>query len=425
MAWTKTYTGDEPVRINKWLAQEGVCSRREADALIEKGLIKLDGVPVTVAGERVSKGQTLSLTDAASRRLDNQLSVVLNKPVGYVSGTPEPDETPAIRLVTAENLSGAAHAIPQRSNKMAPLGRLDKDSHGLLILSEDGVLAKAIIGPLSEMDKEYIVRVRGDITPGKVNLLCHGLELDGRQLRPAQVTHEKGQVLRFILKEGRNRQIRRMCDLVELRVLDLERIRVGPISLAGLPEGKWRPLGAKERAALLAAGAGEEVRARPPRREERRRDDERPRRSGPRSDGDKPRSFRDRPREDGDRPRRGPGDRPARAGKPGDKRGPRPDRPERSDRPGRPDRADRPARSDRSDRPDRPERSKFGPKPDRDGFKPARPGAKPARPGGKPPRPGSKPATSASPADGNKPSALKGDKFKRTKLPPKVRRPIK
>ncbi|WP_213271864.1 pseudouridine synthase [Hyphomonas sp.] len=365
MAWTKTYTGDEPLRINKWLAQEGVCSRREADALIEKGLIELDGKPVTVAGERVMKGQTLSLTDAASRRLDNQLSVVLNKPVGYVSGTPEPGEIPAIRLISAENLSGSAHAIPQRSNKMAPLGRLDKDSHGLLILSEDGVLAKAIIGPLSDMDKEYLVKVRGDITPAKVALLRHGLELDGRQLRPADVQQERSNTLRFILKEGRNRQIRRMCELVELRVQDLQRIRVGPIALAGLPEGKWRPLGARERAALLAAGAGEDVRSRPARREERPRSDEAPGRERPRTERDRPRTFRDKP---------GQG---------------------------------------------RPDKPRSGPKPDRDGGKPARAGGKPARPG-------TKPAAAPTPKpEGNRPSALKGDKFKRTKLPPRARKPIK
>lgn len=257
MAWTKTYTGDEPVRINKWLALEGVCSRREADALLEKGLVELDGVAVTTPGERISKGQTLSLSDGAARRLDNQLSIILNKPVGYVSGTPEPGEIPAIRLVNADTLSGKAHAIPGRSNRMAPLGRLDKDSRGLLILSEDGVLAKAIIGPLSEMDKEYIVRVKGEIDNDKIALLRHGLELDERKLRPAKVERMGGQVLRFILKEGRKRQIRRMCDLVGLRVTDLERIRVGPVELAGLAEGKWRPLSAKERAALLAAGRGE------------------------------------------------------------------------------------------------------------------------------------------------------------------------
>ncbi|MGE6697936.1 pseudouridine synthase [Hyphomonas sp. NPDC076900] len=406
MAWTKTYTGEEPVRINKWLAQEGVCSRREADALIEKGLIQLDGKPVTVAGERVTKGQTLTLTDAASRRLDNQLSVILNKPVGYVSGTPEPGEIPAIRLVTAENLSGNAHAIPQRSNKMAPLGRLDKDSHGLLILSEDGVLAKAIIGPLSDMDKEYVVRVRGDITPAKVALLRHGLELDGRKLRPAEVQQERNNTLRFVLKEGRNRQIRRMCELVELRVLDLQRIRVGPILLAGLPEGKWRPLGAKERAALLAAGAGEEVRARPPRREDRPRASDGPERDRSGPGRDSARTSSDRSGQFRTKPGQGPADKP-RSGPRADRDGARPER--------------------KGPRPDRngPRPERAGPISERAGSNPDRMGAKPPRPGGKPARPGAKPAAAAPKADGNRPSALKGDKFKRTKLAPRDRKPIK
>lgn len=255
-AWTKTYEGAEPVRINKWLALEGVCSRREADALIEQGLVEIEGKTVTELGERIIPGQTIKLNAKAAQKLDNQLSIVLNKPVGFVSGTPEPGETPAIRLITKERLKGEAHAIPGRNNKMAPLGRLDKDSRGLLILSEDGVLAKAVIGPLSEVDKEYVVKVLGEITPEKVALLRHGLELDGRKLRPAKVNAEGKDTLRFVLSEGRNRQIRRMCSLVHLRVKDLQRIRVGPVELGNLPEGKWRPLSHKERAALIAASVG-------------------------------------------------------------------------------------------------------------------------------------------------------------------------
>ncbi len=252
MSWSKTYDGPEPVRINKWLALEGVCSRREADALIEQGLVQLNGKVVTELGERIGPGQTICLTAKASRQLDNQLSVILNKPAGFVSGTPEAGETPAVRLITEQRLFGQAPAIPGRSSKLAPLGRLDKDSRGLLILSEDGVLAKAIIGPLSEVDKEYIVKVGGEITEEKLKLLRHGLELDGRKLRPAKVNAEGRGTLRFVLNEGRNRQIRRMCSLVRLKVLDLQRIRVGPVELGNLPEGRWRALSHKERAALIA-----------------------------------------------------------------------------------------------------------------------------------------------------------------------------
>ena len=251
MAWTKTYSGTEPMRVNKWLATEGVCSRREADALIEKGLVKINGEVLTEAGYKIEDGQTLTLTEKAARRLDNQLSLMFHKPVGIVSGTPEPGEIPAVRLINEDSLSGRAHAIPGRNNRLAPLGRLDKDSHGLLILSEDGVLAKALIGPESKLEKEYHVKVRGDVTEDKLKLLRHGLELDGRQLRPAGVTVIKGNELKFILREGRNRQIRRMCDLVDLRVIDLMRTRIGPLSLAGLPEGKWRPISGRERDELL------------------------------------------------------------------------------------------------------------------------------------------------------------------------------
>jgi 23S rRNA pseudouridine2604 synthase len=125
------------------------------------------------------------------------------------------------------------------------------DSRGLLLLSEDGVLAKAIIGPESDLEKEYLVRVTGKITPEKIGRLCHGLTMDGRQLRPAKVSVVQAQELRFVLKEGRNRQIRRMCELVGLHVMDLVRIRIGSLQLGDLAEGRWRVLAPEERAALI------------------------------------------------------------------------------------------------------------------------------------------------------------------------------
>lgn len=134
-----------------------------------------------------------------------------------VSAQPDPGQVPAARLLTREAQWGALGAVPPKDLSLPPLGRLDMDSRGLLILSEDGVLAKAIIGPTPDLDKEYEVRVLGPVTDRKLALLRHGLSLDGRQLRPAQVTKVGEQRLRFILKEGRNRQIRRMCDLVDLR----------------------------------------------------------------------------------------------------------------------------------------------------------------------------------------------------------------
>jgi 23S rRNA pseudouridine2604 synthase len=250
MAWTRRYDEAEPQRVNKWLAQSGVCSRREAEGLIEQGLVSIDGERVEDAGRKILPGQTLVLSDSGGAA---PLSVVLHKPMGIVSAQPEPGQIPAVRLLTREVLIGESPSIPDRDTRLAPLGRLDMDSRGLLLLSEDGVLAKAIIGPESDLEKEYVVRVTGKITPQKIKLLCHGLQMDGRQLKPAQVSVVEGQQLRFILKEGRNRQIRRMCELVGMHVMDLVRIRIGTLKLGDLPEGRWRVLSAEERAALIGA----------------------------------------------------------------------------------------------------------------------------------------------------------------------------
>ncbi|MDB5435143.1 MAG: pseudouridylate synthase [Phenylobacterium sp.] len=248
MAWTRRYDEAEPQRVNKWLAQNGVCSRREAEGLIERGLVSIDGETVADAGRKILPGQTLVLVDSDSAA---PLSVVLHKPMGIVSAQPEPGQTPAVRLLTRATLVGESPSIPDRDTRLAPLGRLDMDSRGLLLLSEDGVLAKAIIGPESDLEKEYLVRVTGKITPEKIGRLCHGLTMDGRQLKPAKVSVVQGQELRFVLKEGRNRQIRRMCELVGLHVMDLVRIRIGSLQLGDLAEGKWRVLAPEERAALI------------------------------------------------------------------------------------------------------------------------------------------------------------------------------
>lgn len=255
MAWTRRYDDAEPQRVNRWLAQNGVCSRREAEDLILRGLVSIDGAPVCDLGRKIEAGQTLVLADPSGDRPQASLSVVLNKPVGVVSAQPEQGQVPAMRLVTADSLVGDSPAIPGRDTRLAPLGRLDMDSRGLLILSDDGVLAKAVIGPASELDKEYLVRVTGAVTEARLARLRHGLSLDGRQLKPAKVSLVGEQRLRFILKEGRKRQIRRMCELVDLAVVDLLRTRIGPLRLGDLPEGRWRALTAGERDALVKGSA--------------------------------------------------------------------------------------------------------------------------------------------------------------------------
>lgn len=248
MSWVGRYDEPEPQRVNRWLAQSGVCSRREAEALITAGRVSIDGTIVADAGRKIEPGQTLTVAD-----LDTGApppSVILHKPIGVVSANPEPGQTQAADLLTPE--AGPDGAPPLHADiRLSPVGRLDRDSRGLLLLSADGVVAKAVIGPESDLDKEYRVRVRGEITEQTLARLRHGLHLDGRRLKRAEVEIIGRQRLRIVLREGRNRQIRRMCDLIGLEVLDLLRVRVGPLKLGDLPEGRWRPVTPEERAALL------------------------------------------------------------------------------------------------------------------------------------------------------------------------------
>lgn len=252
MADEHLYRGNTPVRLNKWMAELGLCSRREAEALIEGGGVLVDGEVVERPGHKIEPGQTLTLAENAQRAIASKFTAVLNKPVDYVSAQPEGDQVPAVRLLKTANAVDGSRG-PAKHASLAPLGRLDQDSHGLLLLSEDGVLAKAIIGPQHSLEKEYLVTVKGELKEGRLTLLRNGLSLDNRRLKPAKVTREGGQTLRFVLKEGRKRQIRRMCDLVGLKVVDLQRVRIGPLELGDLERGKWRTLKAKERAALIAA----------------------------------------------------------------------------------------------------------------------------------------------------------------------------
>ncbi len=258
MTWSRRYEGNEPQRVNRWLAQSGVCSRREAENLIGLGRILIDGQRIEDPGHKVLPGQTLSMTPEGAKALTAAFTAVMNKPTGFVSGQPEPGQIPAARLLTAAAALPGGRP-PPRDARLPPLGRLDKDSRGLLVLSDDGVLAKALIGPASEIDKEYVVVLGGEITAKKLGLLREGLVLDGRRLRRAGVRQTAPDRLEFVLREGRNRQIRRMCQLVGLTVVDLLRVRMGPLRLGDLPEGRWRPLAPLEREALLAAAVDGEV----------------------------------------------------------------------------------------------------------------------------------------------------------------------
>lgn len=235
----------EPLRLSKLMAQRGLCSRREADEFISRGLVFVDGVKVDVLGTKVSPDQTITLAPEAQKQQQSLATILLNKPIGYVSGQPEKGYKPAVELITAANRWEESEGSPFRKEflkGLAPAGRLDIDSKGLLVFTQDGRLAKRLTGENSNIEKEYLVRVAGTLDNASLRLLRHGLALDDKPLKPAEVEWINQDQLRFVLREGRKRQIRRMCDLVGLKVVGLKRVRIGKVKLGKLPEGQWRHL---------------------------------------------------------------------------------------------------------------------------------------------------------------------------------------
>ncbi len=241
----------EKVRVSKLLSQQGICSRREADSYIERGWVFIDGEQVTELGTRAFPNQKVTLNQAAQQQQSAQVTILLNKPIGYVSGQAEQGYKPAITLILPAAQFRADDTQPpfNRSHLkgLAPAGRLDIDSTGLLVLTQDGRIAKQLVAQDSEIEKTYLVRVEGKLSDIGLQSLNHGLSIEGEALKPAKVTWQNEDQLRFELKEGKKRQIRRMCELVGLNVTGLKRVSIGDVKLGDLPVGQWRYLRADER----------------------------------------------------------------------------------------------------------------------------------------------------------------------------------
>jgi 23S rRNA pseudouridine2604 synthase len=233
------------------MAALGLCSRREADEWIERGWVRVDGVRITQLGTRVGPEQRITVERAAQAAQRQQVTVLLNKPIGIVSGQAEEGYRPAIALIGAQTRwpddPAPLDFRPAHLRGLAPAGRLDIDSTGLLVLTQDGRIARQLVGADSAIEKEYLVRVAGSLSAAGLRRLNHGLVLDGVPLAPAQVGWLNADQLRFVLTEGRKRQIRRMCEAVGLDVLALKRVRIGGVPLGRLPLGQWRYLGPEER----------------------------------------------------------------------------------------------------------------------------------------------------------------------------------
>ncbi|MEY3953340.1 MAG: hypothetical protein RLZZ397_220 [Pseudomonadota bacterium] len=247
----------EGIRLNKRMAELGLCSRREADDWIQKGWVRVNG-QVAQLGVPVQPNDRITVDKAATTAQQQQVTIMLHKPVGYVSGQAEDGHQPAIVLIRPENRwrgdRSKQRFQPSQRQGLAVAGRLDIDSTGLLLLTQDGRVAKHVIGENSEVEKEYLVRVvpaqgaQANVTAQEwlpaqqLARLRYGLSLDGQALRPARVEWLNPDQLKFVLREGKKRQIRRMCELVGLKVTGLKRVRIGKTRLGELPMGQWRYL---------------------------------------------------------------------------------------------------------------------------------------------------------------------------------------
>ena len=271
------------------MAELGLCSRREADAWIEQGWVRVNG-QVAGMGMQVTPADRITVDKAAEQKQLQQVTILLHKPMGYVSGQAEDGHQPAVTLINPRtHWTGDPSRIrftPAQLRGLAPAGRLDIDSTGLLVMTQDGRVARQLIGEDSVMEKEYLVRVaytghentaaanaasatyggktgsqlsaigendrvstnvQAVFPAAQLERLRHGLSLDGKPLKPAKVEWQNPEQLRFVLTEGKKRQIRRMCELVGLKVVGLKRIRIGRVTLGNLPVGQWRYLGPHER----------------------------------------------------------------------------------------------------------------------------------------------------------------------------------
>jgi 23S rRNA pseudouridine2604 synthase len=240
----------ELLRLSKRMSELGLCSRREADEWIARGWVRVDGQVVSELGSKVTPAQKVTVERQAAAEQSKRVTVLINKPMGYVSGQAEDGYTPAIALIKAENRwpddPSPEQFHPTQLRSLVPAGRLDIDSVGLLVLTQDGRVAKTLIGQDTAIEKEYLVRVQytkpGTLPDSDLKKLCFGLWMDGKALLPAKVRWQNEDQLSFTLREGKKRQIRRMCDMVGLKVIGLKRVRIGKVKLGDLPVGQWRYL---------------------------------------------------------------------------------------------------------------------------------------------------------------------------------------
>ncbi len=226
----------DEVRLNKYISETGFCSRREADKLIEQGRVKIDGLKATT-GMKVSKGQSVFI-DGKPLKVENELVyIALNKPVG-------------ITCTTESKIKGNIVDFINHEKRIFPIGRLDKDSQGLIFMTNDGDIVNKILRAGNNHEKEYIVTVNKPITDEFIKGMSNGVPILGTVTKKCLVKKESKNSFRIILTQGLNRQIRRMCEYFGYEVKKLERIRIMNVSLGNLKMGSWRYLTKKELAEI-------------------------------------------------------------------------------------------------------------------------------------------------------------------------------
>lgn len=216
------------MRLNKYIAYLNIASRREADKLIKDGKVKVNGEIIINPAIQVDEKDEI-ICDIENYKSE-KIYIKLNKPVGYVVSNNKKEGKPIYKL------------LDEKLKKLYPVGRLDKDSKGLILFTNDGIFSRKIIGEESECEKEYYVKLEGIISDGVLKKLEFGISLDGKKLKPAIVKRVSKNSFNIILKEGRNRQIRRMCEKVGFEVILLKRLRISNIYLNDLQEGKFEYL---------------------------------------------------------------------------------------------------------------------------------------------------------------------------------------
>lgn len=220
------------IRINKFISEKGICSRREADKLIDQKRVTINGT-IAEAGSKVTEKDNVKLDGKSLTKKDKRVYIALNKPTG-------------ITCTTEKKVNGNIVDFINYSKRIFPIGRLDKESEGLIFLTNDGDIVNKILRAGNNHEKEYVVTVDKPITSKFINGMSSGVPILNTITKPCKVTKESSHVFRIILTQGLNRQIRRMCESFGYNVLKLKRVRIMNVTLDNLPTGSWRYLTANE-----------------------------------------------------------------------------------------------------------------------------------------------------------------------------------